>query len=101
MACCSSGVMTTRWLCRRGSRVSMAMMNRRGGALEGEPLPEINLTGFCVAGDLRSRPRDEDRPIVHDVGAIRDGECLAHVVVGDEDADAPIAQASDDFLDVA
>ena len=37
---------------------------------------------------------------MHDVGAVGDAQRLAHVVVGDEDADAPVLQVKDDLLDV-
>src|ERR1700691_828679 len=42
----------------------------------------------------------EDAAVVDDVGAIGYGERFAHVVVGDQHADAAGPQAADDFLQV-
>src|SRR5438309_6934130 len=101
MACCSSGVMTTRWLCRSERRASMAMATSRSPyALEGELLPEIDLPGDRIVGNLAGRPRDEDLAVVEDVGSIGDRERFADVVVGDQDADSAVAQSRDDLLDV-
>ena len=44
--------------------------------------------------------RDFDAAVVHDVGAIDDGERLAHLVIGDQDAETAIAQLADHRLDV-
>ena len=43
----------------------------------------------------------EDAAVVHDVGAVADAEGFAHVVVGDQDANAAIFQVPNDALDVA
>src|SRR5438445_4832755 len=69
--------------------------------LEGELLAEVDFSGYRIAGDLAGRARHENLALVQDVGAIGDRERLTHVVVGDQDADAPVAQAPDDLLDVA
>src|SRR2546428_843388 len=69
--------------------------------LEGELLAEVDFSGYRIAGDLAARARHENLALVQDVGAIGDRERLTHVVVGDQDADAPVAQAPDDLLDVA
>src|SRR3989449_6625904 len=69
--------------------------------LEGELLAEVDFPGYRFAGDLAGRARHENLALVQDVGAIGDRERLTHVVVGDQDADAPVAQAPDDLLDVA
>src|SRR5687768_3625130 len=42
----------------------------------------------------------DDDPAVNNVGAIRDAERFPHVVIGDEDADATVAQVKDDLLDI-
>jgi hypothetical protein len=65
-----------------------------------EFLPEIDLPGDRIVGDLAGGSGDEDLAAVEDVRAVRDGQRLAHVVIGDEDADAPVAKARDDLLDV-
>src|SRR2546428_436762 len=101
MACCNSGVMTTRWLCRSERRASMAMATSRSPcALEGELLAQVDLPSDRIVGDLAGGARDEDLAIVEDVRTVRDGQGLPHVVVGDQDADAAIAQAPADLLDV-
>src|SRR2546422_5586570 len=101
MACCSSGVITTRWLCRSERRASMAMATLRSPcALEGELLAEVDLPGDRIVGDLAGSSRDENLAVVQDVGAIRDGQRLSDVVVGDQDADPAVAQPRDDLLDV-
>src|SRR5256885_16930242 len=69
--------------------------------LEGELLAEVDFSGYRISGDLAGRARHENLALVQDVGAIGDRERLTHVVVGDQDADAPVAQAADDLLDVA
>src|SRR5687767_3980059 len=101
IACCSSGVMTTRWLCRRESRVSIAMGVLVPSDLQRKLLAEVDLSGYRIMGDLVGRTGHEDLAIVENVGAIGDCERLAHVVVGDEDADAPLLEPADDLLDVA
>src|SRR6185369_13981028 len=101
MACCNSGVMTTRWLCRIERRASMAMATSRSPyALEGELLDEIDLSSDRIVGDLAGGSRDENLAVVENVRAVRDGQRLPDVVVGDEDADPAIAQPRDDLLDV-
>src|SRR5579862_3036377 len=42
----------------------------------------------------------EDSPVVNDVGAIGYRKRFAHVVIGDQHADAASPQAADDFLQV-
>src|SRR5213078_2199109 len=100
IACWSSGVMTTRWLCRRERRASMAMADR-SPPLEGEPVAEVDLARDGVVGDLGGGAGHQNPAIVEDVRAIGDRERLTHVVVRDEDPDAALAQPADDLLDVA
>src|SRR5688572_13726120 len=101
MACCSSGVMTTRWLCRRESRVSIAMAVLVPSDLQRELLAEVDLSGYRIMGDLVGRAGHEDLAVVEDVGAIGDRERFPDVVVRDEDTDAALLQPPHDLLDVA
>src|SRR5262245_35643824 len=71
------------------------------GPLEGELLPEVYLPGGRIIRDLARRPRHQNLAAVQDVGPVGDGERLAHVVIGDQDADTAVAQAGHDLLDVA
>src|SRR5207244_8966134 len=68
--------------------------------LQGELFAEIDFSGYWIAGDLAGRARHEDLSVVQDIGAIGDREGFTYVVIGDQDADAPVAQASDDLLDI-
>src|SRR3954468_8851113 len=53
-----------------------------------------------VVDNLLGMSGGEDRALVDDVGAVADAEGLAHVVVGDEHADAALLEEADDALDV-
>src|SRR5437660_1712643 len=101
IACCSSGVMTTRWLCRRESLASIAIVFSLAPGLERELLSQVDLPGYRIRCDLTGGACDENFAVVHDVGPVGDPQCLADVVVGDEDPDTFLTQAADDFLDVA
>src|SRR5258705_12194515 len=68
--------------------------------LEAEVLPEIHLSDGLIIDDLLGLPEGEHRALVDDVGVVADAERLAHVVVGDEDADAALLEEADDLLDV-
>src|SRR5712692_10295405 len=94
IACCRSGVITTRWVCR-----SASFMGRY--RLERELLAQVSLSGFRVVCKFRGRAGREDAAVEQDVRPVGDGQRLAHVVVGDEDADAALLQARNDFLNVA
>ena len=62
--------------------------------------PEIDLADVLIINNLPGSARGEDPPLVDDVGAVADAERLAHVVVGDQHADAALLQEADDALDV-
>src|SRR5215831_15122500 len=91
IACCKSGVM-------RGAPPWPWGSSPR---LEREPLAQVDLPGHGVVGDLGGGAGHQDLAVVENVRAIGDGQGLAHVVVGDEDADAALAEPADDLLDVA
>src|SRR5262249_51386644 len=100
IACCSSGVMTTRWLCRSESRASMAMVVSRL-RLQREPIAQVDLPGDRVVGDLRRGARDQDLAVVKNVRAVGNGKGFAHVMVRYQNADPPFPKPGDDLLDVA
>ena len=68
--------------------------------LEAEVLPEIHLSDGLIIDDLLGLPEGEHRALIDDVGVVADAQRLAHVVVRDEHADAPVLEEADDLLDV-
>src|SRR2546430_14547152 len=66
----------------------------------GEGGPEIQVRDPVVEHQLAHRARHLHLAFEHDVGAVDDVERLLHVVVGDQHADAAVAQAGHDRLDV-
>src|ERR1700694_5505759 len=62
--------------------------------------PQINPTDLFVGRQAVRRAALENHSAVDDVRAVGDAQRLAHVVVGDEHADAAILQVEDDFLNV-
>src|SRR3984893_3425909 len=104
MACWRSGVITTRWVARRERRMVrlawVALWIAAWVASEGELLAEIDLAGPGILRELRGGAGGEDLSNVEDIGAVGDGQRLAHVVVRDEDADAALLEAPHDLLDV-
>src|SRR3954470_21712685 len=63
-------------------------------------LAEIDLSDCLIINNLARCSRGEDASFVDDVGPIADPERLAHIVVGNEHADAALLEEADDFLDV-
>src|SRR5207244_4218738 len=61
---------------------------------------EIQVGHPVVEHELTHRARDLHLAFEHDVGAVHDIERLLHVVVGDQHADAAVAQAGYDGLNV-
>src|SRR5438034_6431791 len=68
--------------------------------VQSELRPQIYSTHVVVARQTRRRAAAEDRAVVNDVRAIGDAQRLADIVIGDEHADAAVAQVKDDFLNV-
>src|SRR5438132_14114189 len=102
MDCCSWGVSVR---CCDSLSWRLCFMSRDAGEtdhpLEAEVLSEIHLSDSLIIDDLLRLPEREDRALVDDVGVVADAERLAHVVVGDEHADAVVRAEVDDLLDVA
>src|SRR4249920_196214 len=69
-------------------------------ASEPEMLSEIDLPYGLIINNLARSARGKDAPVADDVGAVADAERLAHVVVGDEHADAALLEEADDPLDL-
>jgi putative nucleotidyltransferase with HDIG domain len=73
---------------------------RNAQPLHAELLAEVDLAGGGVVDEELGGAADLDDAFVDDVAAVHDGERLAHVVVGEQHADAALAQLPDDFLHV-
>jgi len=65
-----------------------------------EAFAEVDALDFGIVAEVVGAPGAEDFPVVDDVGAVGDGQGFAHVVVGDQDADAVALQLEDDVLDL-
>ena len=74
------------------SRPGAAVQHTRVGRhpSEAEPLAEIDSADALVRDDLVGCPFHEDAALVEDVGAVDDLQRVAHIVIGDQDADAAI-----------
>ena len=68
--------------------------------VQAEVSPQINPPHLFIGRKPSRGPGLEDGASVHDVGTIGDAQCFAHVVIGDEHADAAIPQMKNDLLDV-
>src|SRR5947209_20152228 len=68
--------------------------------VQSERRPQIYSANFVVSRQALWRAAPEDRSIVNDVRAVSDAQRFAHVVVGNQDTDATIAQMKDDLLDI-
>ena len=81
----------------QGERAAFAVP----GLSDPEAVAKIDFSGAFVADDLFRGAGKNDVALEHEVGPVADGQGLAHVMVGDEHADAPVLEAADEFLDVA
>src|SRR4051812_41382877 len=101
MDCCSCGVSVR--CCESLSWRLCFISGFPGGTdypLKAEVLPEVHLADRFIVDDLLGLPEREHRALVDDVGVVADAQRLAHVVVGDEHADAALLEETDDLLDV-
>src|SRR5262245_38942494 len=98
-ACCRRWVMISTGFCDRFSECFISIVV--GSFSESETLAEVDLARPRVVGQVLGRTLKQDAPLEHDVRAIRDAQCLAHVVVGDQHAQSPFAQPAHDVLDLA
>src|SRR5438105_8148856 len=68
--------------------------------VQSELSPQINPPDLFVGGEAGRRAALENDAAMHDVGAISNAQRFTDVVIGDEYADAAIAEMKNDFLDV-
>src|SRR5262245_36071952 len=109
--------MTSAWLCRSSSFCESAISSCRDSrgsvsarmtqppanvaGLQAEIFPQIKPPHFAAFDDLVGPALHENRAGVHDVSAIDEAERLAHIMIGDQDADAALLEVADQFLNVA
>ena len=71
------------------------------GLVEGEVFAEVHPPRFFVRDDFGRAAFGDDGAVGEDVGAVAAFQGFAHVVVGDEYADAAVGEVGDDVSDVA
>src|SRR4051812_40453268 len=109
IACRSCGVITSDCDCRRSRRGAMLtrgtpaverryamheglMWRLRAWRLETEPFAEIDPAHALMRDDVARRTLHQHLPVMQDIGPVDDLQRLAHVVVGDQHADAAVLQ---------
>src|SRR5690606_13242378 len=98
MDCCSCGVSVRCWE-SLSWRLGFIAMGRCAPS-EADVLAEMDLAHPFVVHDLAGFACGQHASLADDVGAVADAEGLAHVVVGDQHADAALLEEADDLLDV-
>jgi hypothetical protein len=68
--------------------------------LHPEVFAQVDAAYRLVGDDVVGTARGQHGALVDDVGAVADAERLAHVVVGDQHADAALLQEAHDALDL-
>ena len=61
---------------------------------------QINLTHIGVVEDVFGSSGGDNSAVIDDVGMFANIQCIPDVVIGDEDAYAPIPQVGDDGFDI-
>src|SRR3990170_1952171 len=111
MACCSDGVRMSRcerrvwrpsfwWMATGQTPRGRAPAGSGLAAVEVETLAEVDAPDLGIRGQLLRRARAKHMTVPENIGPIRYFQGLAHVVVGDQDADAAAAEVGDDLLNV-
>src|SRR5258708_2469555 len=102
MACISCGVITSAWLWRNSSRCESAMLRCNIGPVLAYPFLRVLYTCsfYVVSDDVLGIALAQHLTRIDDVGAVGKTKGLAHVVVGDENADAALFQVADEVLNI-
>src|SRR6188508_2557041 len=79
---------------------SIASLGLRPRLVQPEGFAEVDPADLLVGGELFGCAGTEDFAFPENIGPIRDFQGLAHVVIGDQDADSAVAEVGDDLLDV-
>src|SRR3546814_1858365 len=69
--------------------------------LEAKPFAQVNAADVLVGNDLVRGAFHQHHAVMDDVGTVDDLKGLAHVVVGDQNADATVLQVGDQVADIA
>src|SRR5690606_29105237 len=70
-------------------------------SLQAEPFAKIEPPDILVADDVGRLALHQHRAVMNDDGVVYEFERLAHIVIGDEHADAAILQMGDEIADIA
>src|SRR5438128_8402570 len=70
-------------------------------ALKPEFLAKVKAAYIRIVDDLFRTALGQDLPGIDDIGAVGQPERFAHIVVGDQDADAAVGEVADEVLNVA
>ena len=70
-------------------------------ALKPEFLAKVKAAYIRIVDDLFRTALGQDLPGIDDIGAVGQAERFAHIVVGDQDADAAVGEVADQILNVA
>src|SRR5882724_4749460 len=70
-------------------------------ALKSEFLAKVKTAYIRIVDDFFRTSLGQDLPGINDIGPIGQAERFAHIVVGDQDADAPVGEVADQILNVA
>src|SRR5690606_27335904 len=98
----SCGVRTSCWpsdVWRRG--FIRPWIPGRRARLQAEGFPEIDPAHVWIGEEHVRSPLREHTPFVEDIRPVANAQGLAHVVVGDQHADAAVLEVLDDALDLA
>src|ERR1700675_962155 len=101
MACCNCGVMTRPRPCRISSFCPTPAMVAPCSWLEREPLAEIDAAHVAIADDFGGCAFLQQLAVVQNVGTVDDIECVAHIVIRDQNADAAILQVHNEIANFA
>src|SRR3954471_18593772 len=98
----ASCIVSVRNVYRRCSKAVKGDKGRSPAPSEkAEILAEVEAPDLLVRDDLVRPAFGQNAPGMDDVGAVGEGQRLAHVVVRDQHADAALGQVPDEVLDVA
>src|SRR5437016_10149405 len=75
-------------------RYSQTAHTLAGRALKSEFLAKVKTAYIRIVNDLVRTALSQDFPGIDDIGAIGETERFAHIVVGDQDADAAVGEVT-------
>src|SRR5271170_3448803 len=93
IACCSCGVMVSCWpmrSCRLGFNIFLS-----NSSLQFEVLPQVHLTHLWVGKNLIRRSGRQNAALTDDIGPAANTQGFAHIMIGNQHADALVGQVLD------